>query len=135
MPFDVPLDPPSIEQTRKQTRGLVNYHAGLAGETGVELAYLSHGATLLERRWRGAGGEIDLVLRDGDGLVFVEVKKSKCFARAAESLSARQLGRISASAEDYLGTQPKGALTPMRIDVALTDERGQIEILRNVTGF
>ena len=127
----MPLDSPSIEQQR----GLANYHAGLAAETSVEHDYAARGVLLLERRWRGKGGEIDLILRDGEELIFVEVKKSKSFARAAESLSHRQLGRICRAAEDYLGTQPLGTLTPMRIDVALTNETGEIEILRNVTGF
>ncbi|MEO9827410.1 MAG: YraN family protein [Paracoccaceae bacterium] len=127
----MPFDFSSLEQQR----GLVNYHAGLAAETSVELNYAAAGASLLERRWRGKGGEVDLILRDGDELVFVEVKKSKSFARAAESLSHRQLARICRASEEYLGTQPNGSLTPMRIDVALTNEAGEIDILRNVTGF
>ena len=96
---------------------------------------MSFGAVLLERRWRGKAGEVDLILRDGEELVFVEVKKSKSFARAAESLSNRQLGRICRAAEEYLGTQRDGSLTPMRVDVALINEAGKIKILRNVTGF
>lgn len=127
MPSDAPTD--------AQHRGLANYHAGLAAESSVELHYITTGAILLERRWRGAAGEIDLILRDGDELVFVEVKKSKCFARAAESLSQRQLTRISLAAEEYLGTQAQGALTPTRVDVALTNANGEVDILRNVTGF
>jgi putative endonuclease len=127
MPFDCP--------SAAQQRGLTNYHAGVAAETAVELTYTVSGAVLLERRWRGAAGEIDLILRDGDELVFVEVKKSACFAQAAESLSARQLARISLAAEEYLGTQALGSLQPMRIDVALTNSRGEIDILANVTGF
>lgn len=127
----MPFDFPSLDQQR----GLANYHAGLAAETSVELDYVASGAVLLERRWRGRGGEIDLILRDGDELVFVEVKKSKSFARAAESLSSRQIGRICSAAEEYIATQPLGSLTPMRVDAALTDETGGIEILRNITGF
>ncbi|NNE88754.1 MAG: hypothetical protein HKN27_11810 [Silicimonas sp.] len=127
MPFDFPTD--------AQQRGLANYHAGLAAESSVELEYQTAGAILLERRWRGAAGEVDIILRDGDELVFVEVKKSKSFARAAESLSQRQLGRISLAAEEFLGTQDLGSLTPMRIDVALTNATGEVDILRNVTGF
>ena len=127
MPFDF--------ATAAQKRGLANYHAGLAAEGSVELKYEASGAVLLERRWRGAAGEVDLILRDGDELVFVEVKKSKCFTRAAESLSQRQLARISLAAEEFLGTKSLGSLTPMRIDVALTNATGEVDILRNVTGF
>ncbi len=129
MPFD--FAPEHLDQQR----GLANYHAGLAAETSVELEYINSGATLLERRWRGKGGEVDLILLDRDELVFVEVKKSKSFARAAENLSPRQIGRICRAAEEYLATQTNGSLTPMRIDAALTNETGEIEILRNITGF
>lgn len=127
----MPFDFPSLEKQR----GLANYYAGLAAETSVELDYAANGASILERRWRGKGGEIDLILRDADELVFVEVKKSKSLARAAESLSQRQLARICRAAEEYIGTQKLGSLTPMRIDVALTNETGEVEILINVTGF
>ena len=86
------------------------------------------------RRWRGQGGEIDLILRDGDGLIFVEVKQSRCLARAAESLSHRQMQRICASAEEFLGTQPRGSLTDVRFDLALVDQRGDMQIIENAFG-
>lgn len=130
MPFD-----DDVPQHLDQQRGLANYHAGLAAETSIELAYVAAGATLLERRWRGKAGEVDLIFQDGDELVFVEVKKSKSLARAAENLSPRQIGRICRAAEEYLAKQPNGALTPMRVDAALTIETGKIEILRNITGL
>ena len=118
--------------TNRKRVGLTNYHSGLAAETSVERACVESGAVLVERRWRGAAGEVDLILRDGDELVFVEVKKSKDFARAAERVSKRQLARIATTAEEYLGTQPQGALTAMRIDVALVNDLGAVEILQNV---
>lgn len=118
--------------TNRKLVGVTNYQSGLAAETSVERACVERGAVLVERRWRGAAGEVDLILRDGDELVFVEVKKSKDFARAAERVSKRQLARIATTAEEYLGRQPQGSLTPMRIDVALVNDLGEVEILRNV---
>ena len=93
--------------------------------------YLQHGHILVSRRWRGAGGEIDLVMERGGEIVFVEVKKSRTHGRAAESLSHRQMSRLMQSAEACLGGFSKGSLTPMRIDVALVDDVGRIEILQN----
>lgn len=112
--------------------GSVSYYAGLSAEDQVARRYARDGHVILSRRWRGRGGEIDLVAaKDGD-VVFIEVKKSHSHARAASRVSARQLRRIFLSAEDYLGHLPAGANTPCRVDVALLDDTGQIDILPNV---
>ena len=51
-----------------------NYQSGLEGEEQA-LRYLTgQGMTLVERRFRGSDGEVDLVMADGNTLVFVEVK-------------------------------------------------------------
>ncbi|MBL4628410.1 MAG: YraN family protein [Roseicyclus sp.] len=94
-------------------------------------AYVDHGHTLIARRWRGPAGEIDLILEKHGEVIFVEVKKSRTLARAAESLSRRQIGRLLRSAEQCLGSFPKGAMTPMRFDVALVDGQGQIDVIVN----
>jgi len=94
-------------------------------------AYVDHGHTLIARRWRGPAGEIDLILEKHGEVIFVEVKKSRTLARAAESLSKRQIGRLLRSAEQCLGSFPKGAMTPMRFDVALVDGQGQIDVIVN----
>ncbi len=93
--------------------------------------YLEHDHILVSRRWRGAAGEIDLVMEKDGEVIFVEVKKSRSLARAAESLSHRQIARLLKSAEHCLGGFPKGSLTPMRFDVALVDGHGKVEILTN----
>ncbi|HID66877.1 MAG TPA: hypothetical protein EYP31_01045 [Roseibacterium sp.] len=94
-------------------------------------AYVDHGHTLIARRWRGPAGEIDLILEKHGEVIFVEVKKSRTLARAAESLSKRQIGRLLRSAEQCLGSFPKGAMTPMRFDVALVDGQGQTDVIVN----
>jgi putative endonuclease len=111
--------------------GEISYLKGKSAEDRVMRAYVDHGHTLIARRWRGPAGEIDLVLEKGGEVVFVEVKASRSFARAAERLSARQAGRLLRSAEHCLGTFPKGSLTPMRFDVALVDAAGGIEVVAN----
>jgi putative endonuclease len=93
--------------------------------------YIDHGYRLLTRRWRGKAGEIDLVMELDGEIVFVEVKASKSHARAAENLSQRQIARLLRSAEDCIGSFPKGACTPMRFDVALVDGSGRIDVIRN----
>lgn len=112
-------------------RGQRNYRAGHAAEEQVARAYERSGHTVRSRRWRAGAGEIDLVLEKSGEIVFVEVKASSTRARAAQSLTQRQIGRLLRSAEAYLGQMPEGALTPMRFDVALVDRSGQFDIIPN----
>ncbi|MFC2970132.1 YraN family protein [Acidimangrovimonas pyrenivorans] len=117
---------------RRARRGARAYQAGQAAEAAVERHYDRAGHPVAARRWRGAGGEIDLVLRDGEGLIFVEVKTSRDFARAAERVSPRQLARIQAAATEFMAREPAGQNTLARVDVALVDGAGRIDILENV---
>lgn len=114
--------------------GSVAYHAGLNAEVSVADHYARRGCPIAGRRWRGSGGEIDLIARDGDTLVFIEVKKSKSFARAAERLSRRQMDRIYVSASEFIAGEPMGQDTDLRFDVALVNSIGKIEILENAFG-
>lgn len=111
--------------------GKVSYLAGLAAEDAVARVYLRKGCSIVATRWKGSAGEIDLIARDGAGLIFIEVKKSKSHARAAEHLSGRQMARIYASASEFLAGEPMGQDTEARFDVALVDATGGIEILEN----
>lgn len=111
--------------------GLVSYHAGLAAEAAVAQHYSRSGREIAATRWRGSAGEIDLIARDGDAVIFIEVKQSATHAQAAEHLTPRQMARIYASASEFLGGEPGGQNTECRFDVALVDEVGHIEILEN----
>ena len=111
--------------------GVSNHLAGRLAEDQVAARYARQGHVILSRRWRGAAGEIDLVVEKAGEVVFVEVKKSRSFARAAERLSRRQRQRIYQSAADFLGHLPQGQLSPARFDVALVDGQGAIDIVEN----
>lgn len=114
-------------------RSINNYHAGLAAEDAVARHYSGDGCSVDARRWRGKSGEIDLVLRKGAELIFVEVKKSTDFATAAARVTRSQLARICRAAEEYVASEPAGLLTQMRIDVALVNDRGETELIENAT--
>jgi putative endonuclease len=107
------------------------HHAGLAAEDQIAQDYAQRGFAVAHHRWRGKSGEIDLVVRDGDALVFVEVKQSRSFDRAALALGPAQMRRLYRSAEEYLGKQPRGNLTDVRFDVALVNGRGETRIIEN----
>lgn len=111
--------------------GKVSYHAGLAAEDAVCAQYLRANYVLAARRWRGTRGEIDLILRQGPALIFVEVKHSRDFARAAAALGPAQMSRLYDTAAEFSATEPAGLDTDMRFDVALVNAAGEISILEN----
>ncbi len=62
------------------------------------------GFTILKRNLRAPGGEIDIVARDGETLVFVEVKarRTRTCGSALGAVDARKRRRLRAAAADYL---------------------------------
>lgn len=115
----------------KQARGAMAHHAGLSAEGAVADHYLALGYERIAERWRGKAGEIDLIFQRDGVIVFVEVKRSASHASAAELLRPAQMQRLARAAEEYIGLLPDGLLTEMRIDVALVDGTGVIEVLEN----
>ncbi|KAJ55066.1 hypothetical protein ACMU_15025 [Actibacterium mucosum KCTC 23349] len=111
--------------------GKTSYLNGHAAEDIVARHYAARGYALLARRWRGQAGEIDLIVADGDGLIFVEVKAARDHATAAAKLRPAQMQRLLQAGAEFAGTQPRGQLTPMRFDAALVDRSGTVEILEN----
>ncbi|MEC7669477.1 MAG: YraN family protein [Pseudomonadota bacterium] len=124
----------SRQAAEKATRGMLAYQAGQSAEQGVERHYLARGGVTLARRWRGKAGEIDLIMDDGDGLVFVEVKKSRSHARAAQDVSRRQMERLCLASQEFMDANSYSALTNMRFDVALMDGQGHIDVIENAFG-
>jgi len=116
---------------RRADRGRVNHAAGAAAENSVVRHYAERGCPVVARRWRGKGGEIDLVAADGDALVFVEVKKSRSHAAALERVTERQVRRLMSAAQEFLATRPGGLLTDVRFDIGTVDGSGEVRILEN----
>jgi putative endonuclease len=120
-----------MSDRRREDTGRSNYLAGQAAEDAVLRHYEALGLTLAQARWRGKAGEVDLILRDGDELVFVEVKHSRNFDSATARLLPKQVARLMRAAEEFAGGEPKGLLTEMRFDVALVNGQGAVHILEN----
>ena len=119
---------------KRTDRGRLNEIAGKVAEDRVADDYVMRGGKVLHRRWRGKSGEIDLIVSEGGTIVFVEVKQSASFESAAAHLSERQITRIIGAAEEFLAKRPNGALSDVRIDVALANEQGELKILRAAIG-
>lgn len=64
----------------------------------------AQGLAIVERNFRSRYGEIDLIARDGETLVFVEVRarKSDAFGGAAASITAAKREKIALTAQHYL---------------------------------
>ena len=107
------------------------FETGLSAELAVTELYRARGATLLAERMRNEAGEIDLIFKHGVDIVFVEVTARKSLTAAAGALSPAQAGRIMTAAQIWLDQEGHGALHPCRVDVALVDRAGQVEIIEN----
>jgi putative endonuclease len=110
---------------------------GAAAEA-LAASYLSaRGLTIVHRNYRCRGGEIDLIARDGEILVFVEVRlrRNRAFGTAAESITAAKRRRLRLAARHYLARL--GHEPPCRFDAVLLDalETANIEWLRGVEGI
>ncbi|MEL6585749.1 MAG: YraN family protein [Pseudomonadota bacterium] len=111
--------------------GKTSYLAGLSAEESVARHYEGSGHRVIGRRWRGQGGELDLIVEKADDTIFIEVKKSATHGQAAAALGGRQIARLFAAAGEFMGSLPNGMLSSVRFDVALVDGSGQIDILEN----
>lgn len=120
--------------SRNVHRGLMSYHAGLAAEDMIARDYTSRGHRIVAQRWRGRGGEIDLIVQDENGIVFVEVKQSRDFDTALSHVRPAQVQRLYAAGEEFLATRPDGSLTDVRFDLALVNGSGAVQILQNAFG-
>ena len=84
------------------------------------------GYEILERNFRGARGEIDLIARQENCLVFIEVKyrKTDRFGDAAAAVDPRKQQRLSKMAAFYCLSRRVPQETPCRFDViAVTGEK------------
>ena len=99
------------------------------GERAAEKFLLRAGLHLLARGFRCRAGEIDLVLRDEDTLVFVEVKTrrpSSC-GTPAEAVDRRKRRKLIRAAAFYLSGL-RGRLPPCRFDVVEIVSRSSTKI-------
>jgi putative endonuclease len=89
-----------------------------------------HGLRLVEANFRCKGGEIDLIMRDGVALVFVEVRQraDRLHGGAAASVGAAKIRRLTHAASLYLMRFPH--MPPCRFDVIAIDGE-RLEWLRN----
>ncbi len=95
------------------------YHSGLWGERLAAFLLMLKGYRILHWRYRTGAGEIDLVVRRGENLVFVEVKSRKGGA-SAEAVHPAQAARLVRAGLAFLAKNQRLSHLNVRFDVILT---------------
>ncbi len=93
--------------------------SGQQAEQWAERHLLEHGLRTLAKNWRCKRGELDLVMIDGDTVVFVEVRyrRHSQWGGAAGSVDATKRKKLVLAAQYFLMSEPRWADAPCRFDV------------------
>lgn len=106
---------------------------GLSAEMAAARFLKQHGLTLLAQNYSCRFGEIDLIMRDQNTLVFVEVRlrSNVQFGSAASSIHYHKQQKLIRTAQHYL--QSHACNQPCRFDVILfsTEKQSDPEWIRN----
>jgi putative endonuclease len=111
---------------------------GAYGERLAARHLQESGLVLLDRNWRCADGEVDLILRDGDDLVFCEVKtrRSATFGPPAAAVDHRKVRKLRLLAAKWLA-QTGVRAKQVRFDVVevLPQPRGRARVVHIRAAF
>lgn len=108
---------------------------GTEAETRALQLLKRAGLRLEQRNFHTRRGEIDLIMRDGESMVFVEVRfrQSDAFGGALESITRSKRRRLIAAANAWL--QQTRCRAPARFDVVtVTGDNGAPEWIKNAFG-
>jgi len=104
-------------------RRLATHGRGLSGEGRALLALMLKGYWPLARRYGAAGGEIDLVMRRGRTIAFVEVKARATLDTALAAIDGRKRTRFSRAVRAWIAAHPACVGLTMRADAVLVAPR------------
>lgn len=93
-----------------------SYDRGLGAEAVAACWLGLKGYRVLARRYAGAGGEIDLVVKRGGTVAFVEVKRRRHLDAARTAITARKEARLARAARHWLARNPWAAGLTLRCD-------------------
>ena len=99
------------------------FRLGLSAESRAATYLMAKGYCILARRWKTSVGEVDIVARRKQVLVFVEVKARERLDDAAECFTPRQQRRIAAAAAAWIAEHPDDAMSDIRFDAMLVAPR------------
>lgn len=102
--------------SRSVLRSLWNRWLGDRGERTAARYLRQHGMKILVRGYRTSQGEVDLICRDGNTLVFVEVKARK-LGNPSEAVDLAKQRKLTLAAVHFLRRHHLLENTPARFDV------------------
>ncbi len=111
--------PRPVEPRAPRPERQIAFRLGISAESRAAALLIAKGFRILARRWRSPVGEIDIVARRRQLLVFVEVKARENLDDAAWSVTERQRMRIIAAAEAWLAQYPDQSIRDIRFDAML----------------
>lgn len=115
---DVPK-PDAVTAEAASPQRLAAFQTGLSAESRCAAFLIAKGYRILARRFKTPVGEIDIVARKRNIVVFIEVKARASLDDAAWAVTPRQQQRIIAAAESWLATHPDYANADCRFDAML----------------
>src|SRR5678815_1404626 len=119
---------------RARPAGPEHLRRGRVGEEAARACLRQQGLKFLTANFRSRRGEIDLVFRDGDCLVFVEVKtrSSEDWTRPAKAVDLRKKRLVSQCALDYLALLKRPEIN-VRFDIVeVLLNNGQVREVRHL---
>lgn len=93
------------------------YRKGVWLESLAAFYLMVKGYRILSVRYKAPGGEIDVVARKRNSVVFAEVKGRNTLASAIESVSFRNQNRVEHAARHFLSRHPELADCDLRFDI------------------
>ena len=118
-----PSERDAMPAPKPQALRQVAFRLGLSAETRAAAFLIAKGYRIAARRWRSPVGEVDIVARRGNVLVFVEVKARNHLDDAAYSVTERQQRRIASAAAAWLAAKPEDVMRNIRFDAMLVAPR------------
>jgi putative endonuclease len=109
-----------LERKKRRRRA---YLFGLNAETIAAALLRLKGYSILARRYGVSGGEIDLIVKRGDSIAFVEVKARDRLDAAAESITIAKRRRIARAARVWLARNPWAVHFTLRGDAIFVAPR------------
>ena len=99
---------------------------GALKEREAEAFLVALGYDMIERNWRGGGGEIDRIAWDGDVLVFIEVRSRHRIqhGRPIDTIGLRKQRHLIRAASVYLQSLPSARTPRIRFDVVSVTHEG-----------
>ena len=107
---------PDRDVRHKNPRHVAAHRFGLRAEHLAAALLICKGYRILARRFKAAGGEIDLIALRGQAVAFVEVKARPTLDAALSAIEWKKRERVSRAARSWLSRNPWAATRVLRGD-------------------